>query len=156
MLELISLFLRSFLDEISLAFHDKLRELLVVCGPNVWVLCVGSSVLVLNQSVFLLAYLFFISARISACPKKLSDLAARLILMQGCLCTLSSPAALVKLPMFCMCVATICSKSDLSQMYVCVYNYFIAEKGCRQQSLCQNMFSIKFCNMKLQVSVWLS
>lgn len=60
---------------------DKLRVLLVVCGPNVWVLWVGSSVLVLNWSVFLLAYLFFIRARIFLCPKRLSDLAVRLILL---------------------------------------------------------------------------
>lgn len=55
----------------------------------------------------------------------------------------------MKLPMFCMCVVAVCSKSDLSQMYVCVCEDFIAGKGDKQHTCCQDMFSIKFRNMKL-------
>lgn len=126
---------------------------------GLWTKCLGTLCRLICVSFKLESFppcLFFIRAHIFLRPKRLSDLAVRLILWQGCLCILSSQAALLKLPMLCVYVAAICSKSDLSQMYVCVCNDFIVEKGCRQQNFCQNMFSIIFCNMKLQVSFWLS
>lgn len=47
----------------------------------------------------------------------------------------------------CVCCCNMFKVWSFSDVCVCVT--FIAEKGCRQQNFCQNMFSIIFCNMKL-------
>ena len=50
----------------------------------------------------------------------------------------------MKLPMLCVCVAAICLKFDLSQMYVCVYNYFMAERDAGSKISARICFLLYF------------